>query len=156
MPDREKVTKGLEACALKQEFVDCKNCPYHGGKTCVGPLMRDALALLKEQEAECELDERCEDCKEYDKEKHYCPRFCRVIRTTLDEVKGNEPRWIPVTERPPEDGEDMIAWIEDEHESRMTAANYDKGVWYDCVMNCKEQRIKYWMPKPKPPKEDTQ
>lgn len=25
------------------------------------------------------LDEWCEDCKEYDKERHWCPRFNRVI-----------------------------------------------------------------------------
>lgn len=79
--------------------------------------------------------------------------YTRLKRDALALLKEQE--WIPVTERPPKDGEDVIAWIEDEHESRMTAANYYKGVWYDCVMNCKEQRIKYWMPRPKPPKEDS-
>ncbi len=33
------------------------------------------------------LDEWCYDCKEYDKERHCCPRFNRVIRTTLDDVR---------------------------------------------------------------------
>ena len=28
----------------------------------------------------------CIDCKEYDKEKHSCPRFNRVIKQTLDEI----------------------------------------------------------------------
>lgn len=31
-------------------------------------------------------DEWCEDCREYDKENHCCPRFNRVIRKTLDEA----------------------------------------------------------------------
>lgn len=63
------------------------------------------------------------------------------------------PKWIPVTTMLPKDGCDVIAWIEDEYESRMTAANYDHGVWCDCVMNCREHRVKYWMFPPDPPKE---
>ena len=31
------------------------------------------------------LDEWCTDCKEYDQERHCCPRFNRVIRQTLSE-----------------------------------------------------------------------
>ena len=47
-------------------------------------------------------DEWCTECKEYDKENHRCPRFNRVIRTTLDECKANldadrpSGEWIPV------------------------------------------------------------
>lgn len=41
--------------------------------------------------------EWCTDCKEYDHEKHCCPRFNRVIKDTVDEVKQNaQPmrKWI--------------------------------------------------------------
>lgn len=45
--------------------------------------------------AQPDLNEWCTDCKEYDKEKHHCPRFNRVIREAL---KDAEPRktgkWI--------------------------------------------------------------
>ena len=34
-----------------------------------------------------ELDEWCDTCKEYDQERHCCPRWNRVIKTTLEEVK---------------------------------------------------------------------
>lgn len=34
-----------------------------------------------------ELDEWCTDCKEYDKKRHCCPRFRRVIREVAEEVK---------------------------------------------------------------------
>lgn len=34
-----------------------------------------------------ELDEWCPDCKEYDTERHCCPRFNRVIRETLADMK---------------------------------------------------------------------
>ena len=33
-------------------------------------------------------DEWCLDCKEYDKEKHCCPRFNHVIRTALNDAKN--------------------------------------------------------------------
>ena len=83
MPDREKVIKGLECCTCdlpldnKVHFSDlCELCPYYNKKTdyCFRKveLMRDALALLKEQQEKIEkarlwlkadgvdLDEMCE------------------------------------------------------------------------------------------------
>ena len=51
MPDREKVIRGLEACACDMRLMQCADCPYHTNKArCLTTLMRDALALLKEQE----------------------------------------------------------------------------------------------------------
>jgi len=38
--------------------------------------------------AEPELDEWCYDCKEYDKEKHSCPRWNRVIRNALKDAQS--------------------------------------------------------------------
>lgn len=37
--------------------------------------------------AQPELDEWCYDCKEYDAEKHSCPRWNRVIRNTLKDAQ---------------------------------------------------------------------
>ena len=57
MPDREKVIKGLECCVSGNTAI-CERlgCPYADehegiGDTCIDTLMRDALALLKAQEA---------------------------------------------------------------------------------------------------------
>lgn len=55
-----------------------------------------------------DLDETCEDCKEYDSERHCCPRFSRVIKTTVDELRQaaqTERKWIPCSERLPEDND---------------------------------------------------
>ena len=38
------------------------------------------------------LDEWCTGCKEYDSEHHCCPRFNRVIRETLEEVKAEHQK----------------------------------------------------------------
>lgn len=40
-------------------------------------------AKVRTENYEPKLDEWCTDCKEYDTEKHCCPRFNRVIRNTL-------------------------------------------------------------------------
>lgn len=58
MPDREKVMKGLECCISPNTQVNCLECPYGRERNyrteCIRPLMRDALALLKEQEEKIE------------------------------------------------------------------------------------------------------
>lgn len=33
------------------------------------------------------LDQKCTDCNEYNQEKHYCPKFCDVIRGTTKEIQ---------------------------------------------------------------------
>ena len=57
MPDREKVIKGIDICLKNINQPDCPNdCPYlsdcskYENRVVFQPLMRDALALLKEQE----------------------------------------------------------------------------------------------------------
>ena len=37
--------------------------------------------------AQPDLDEWCTDCKEYDSEKHCCPRFNRVIKNALKDAR---------------------------------------------------------------------
>lgn len=55
MPDREKVIKGLQCCNYYGFHEDCpydkKDPNEEQDTTCMMDLMRDALALLKEQDA---------------------------------------------------------------------------------------------------------
>ena len=56
MPDKEKVIKGLECC-LGSNDCDVEpeaDCPYKGMCLCAMALRFDALAMLKEHEAEIE------------------------------------------------------------------------------------------------------
>lgn len=51
---REKVIKGLECCLQTDDVTECQiiDCPYHHWRdTCTEWLMKDAVKLLKEQEA---------------------------------------------------------------------------------------------------------
>jgi hypothetical protein len=50
MADREKVLKGIEACADRTGAL-CRTCPYDFRKEgCISDMAEDALELLKEQE----------------------------------------------------------------------------------------------------------
>jgi hypothetical protein len=56
MPDKEKVIKGLECAIGIRGIKNCDDCPYDNDFNCIGCdiVMRDAIALLKEQEAQIE------------------------------------------------------------------------------------------------------
>lgn len=47
--------------------------------------------LMMLPSAQPDLDEWCRDCKEYDKERHSCPRWNRVIRQTVEDLKAEQP-----------------------------------------------------------------
>lgn len=90
------------------------------------------------------LDEWCTDCKEYDKDKHCCPRWNRVIRQTLKDMKEEqpEPHWIPCSERLPEERQEILATTTD-------------NAWGDVVIirtYYKEMHksVIAWMPLPEP------
>ena len=48
--------------------------------------------------AEEESFEWCTDCKEYDQEKHCCPRWTKVIRNMVEEIRGTTAvgEWVIV------------------------------------------------------------
>lgn len=84
-----------------------------------GQLGEGALAAVRDriselppaQPEEIALHESCTDCPLYDKDRYRCPRFNKVIPETLRELQlaQSEQRWIPVSERlPEEDGKYMV------------------------------------------------
>lgn len=116
----------------------------------------DALVALPP--AQPDLDEWCTNCKEYDQERHCCPRWNRVIRNTLKEAQ-TEPRWIPVTERLPEaykrvlicndEGRYLIGFVKDLGEYWSSEWRYQFDMYDDDVYEEQEQgKIVAWMPLP--------
>ena len=50
----------------------------------------EAIEIVKqeaEKYEECYKD--CGDCEAYNKEKHHCPKFCKVIKETVKEIEEN-------------------------------------------------------------------
>ena len=72
----------------------------------VGDALDNAIEIVKqeaERYEECYKD--CGDCEAYEKEKHYCPKFCNVIKETVKEIEANHNDWISCSERLPKYGE---------------------------------------------------
>ena len=66
----------------------------------------NAIEIVKqeaERYEECYKD--CGDCEAYNKEKHHCPKFCKVIKETVKEIEANHNDWISCSERLPKYGE---------------------------------------------------
>lgn len=45
-------------------------------------------------EQEPQTFEWCTDCREYDQKKHCCPRYNKVIRSAVEEIKQPKTHWI--------------------------------------------------------------
>ena len=68
--------------------------------------VKECMEIVKQEAAayeECYKD--CGECEAYYKEKHHCPKFCKVIKETVKEIEDNHNGWIPCSERLPKYGE---------------------------------------------------
>ena len=66
--------------------------------------VKECMEIVKqeaEKYEECYKD--CGDCEAYNKEKHHCPKFCKVIKETVKEIEENNNGWIPCSEHQPEE-----------------------------------------------------
>lgn len=141
---------------------------------------KDALEMAikaLEQQPCYNPDEWCRTCSEYDHEKHCCPRFNRVIRNAVEEMKQPKTgHWIPVSERLPEDIKPVIVtWKNTDPKSYyqyivgkhfIGTAHYKNGKWFwyssvtedllaeygrcDCEEFDEAIEVIAWMPLPEP------
>ncbi len=112
------------------------------------------LMRLPSVQPKYNTSEWCHDCSEYDQDKHCCPRFNKVIRNTVKEMK--EPKtehWIPVSEGIPNEYADVICCTDAKEVFIATyLGKMNDGT--DCFddangMMC-EGDVIAWMPLPKP------
>lgn len=78
--------------------VDPMKSEYAQGIACGAALAKTYIEQLPSAQPEPNYDEWCTDCKEYDKERHCCPRWNRVIRETLKDaqpeiIRCKDCRW---------------------------------------------------------------
>ena len=124
-----------------------------------------SLQELPSAQPEQHHDEWCTDCKEYDKERHCCPRFNRAIRTAMEDAG----RWIARGKKLPEDQQkcllillmgggkyvDVGTFSTDLYSVDKYAFADKKGVagWYyrDSEYGfCEHYGVTAWMPLPDP------
>ena len=120
----------------------------------VADLVDDLIEIVKqeaEKYEECYKD--CGECEAYNKEKHHCPKFCKVITEAVKEIEENHNDWIPCSEKLPEVRQDVLVtvkytgfmgmhgyWIKTGH---MEAEN-------DWCGDCAGGEVIAWQPLPKP------
>lgn len=81
--EEEKMSYFLTIANTGDEKLDCA---YEQ----VGDALDKAIEIVKqeaEQYEECYND--CGECEAYNKEKHHCPKFCKVIKETVKEIEEN-------------------------------------------------------------------
>ena len=111
--------------------------------------VKECMEIVKqeaEQYEECYKD--CGDCEAYNKEKHHCPKFCKVIKETVKEIEENHNDWISCSERLPKYGEVVMC------------SCTNGGITISCITHRGEKQSKIvrfgqhsviaWQPLPKP------
>ena len=91
---KKKYYDGFQIYKILNEELD-------SGKT----IMRILSRFADEPSAQPKPDKWCTDCKEYDPEKHCCPRFNRVIRNALKDAQPERKKgkWRLADKQNPED-----------------------------------------------------
>ena len=81
---------------LKEQMMKLQTYKMHEGEDTVYVERDDVLKALERQPC-YNPDEWCKTCKEYNHDKHCCPRYNKVIRNAVEEMK--QPKvghWIEV------------------------------------------------------------
>lgn len=135
----EKHTE-THACDLisRQAAIDAVN------RAVTQEVARWSLQELPSAQPEQNPDEWCTDCREYDKEKHCCPRFNRIIRTAM----GDASRWVSCDEQLPETDEMMLVTAQPKKGApNVNRAYYMDGAWHG---SGSMSNVIAWMPLPDP------
>ena len=80
----EMKQESCEDCISRQQAI--KQCGF--GMTSL--LIADNLRKLPPVQPKYNTSEWCKTCKEYDQDKHCCPRYNKVIRVAVEEIKESK------------------------------------------------------------------
>lgn len=128
--------------AYFQRFYECEGKSEHDADLNKSTQLAfdDAIEIIKQEAAEYEeCYKDCGECEAYDKEKHHCPKFCKVIKETVKEIEENHNGWIPCSERLPEEAFGCLVTVMDCNPSTQTDfenilpyfVGYDGDSWND-------------------------
>ena len=111
-----------------------------------------AKEIVQETAAEYEVCYNdCGDCEAYNKEKHHCPKFCKVIKETVKEIEENHNDWISCSDRLPKYGEVVMCYCTN---SGITISCIThKGVKPSKSVRFGQHSVIAWQPLPEPFKE---
>ena len=91
--------RAIDADALRERLQSLAYDDWNQGVTIsFADACHEIIDVVEDQptiEPEPHYDEWCTDCKEYDHERHCCPRWNKVIKQTVEDLKGADRKWIP-------------------------------------------------------------
>ena len=130
----EKIIEKLNSKkAYFQRFYECEGKSEHDADLNKSTQLAfdDAIEIVKqeaEQYKECYKD--CGECEAYNKEKHHCPKFCKVIKETVKEIEENHNGFNEISEKGlPPVGKPLIVTIKDNLQGRPNELRYP--VYYE-------------------------
>ena len=114
--------------------------------------VKECMEIVKqeaEKYEECYKD--CGECEAYDKEKHHCPKFCKVIKETVKEIEENNNGWIPCSEHQPEEAGTYNVTAYDGRILRSTHAKWQPRLKsWNLTGTMAYWKIIAWQPLPQP------
>ena len=79
-----------------QHCKDAGDCEMRDCTLCIFDKAIEIVKQEAEKYEECYKD--CGDCEAYNKEKHHCPKFCKVIKETVKEIEENHDKKALIAE----------------------------------------------------------
>ena len=151
----EKIIEKLNSKkAYFQRFYECEGKSEHDADLNKSTQLAfdDAIEIVKQEAAdyeECYKD--CGECEAYNKEKHHCPKFCKVIKETVKEIEENNNGWIPCSEHQPEEAGTYNVTAYDGRILRSTHAKWQPRLKsWNLTGTMAYWKIIAWQPLPQP------
>lgn len=140
-PKTEEIVEALLCRAYQDDCTEDCICYSNKDFDCVSnfTVLTAAVDFIEQLQQEL-IDERYRHDRLQD--------FCVAQGDELSKIKAQQ-RWIPVTERLPEDDDDVL--IMSSGSISMGYFNIFRGYWVDYEGD--DDNITHWMPLPEPPKE---
>ena len=112
-------------------------------------ITNEVIEIVKQEAEKYEESYKdCGDCEAYNKEKHHCPKFYKVIKETVKEIEENHNGWIPCSERLPKYGEVVMCYCTN---SGITISCIThKGVKPSKSVRFGQHSVIAWQPLPQP------
>lgn len=145
----DELVKRMWECASGQCFNCSQYTPTTNASVCQKELMKQAADAIKEL------------IKDRDNWKITAKEEREMYWHWFDNYQRDVPRWIPVTERLPENGHFVLTlrWRKDIGIGYLTNYTQDGSIcWvvdHDSYNRLSEGAITHWMPLPESPKEET-